>query len=128
PRRLFVPVGYTKTDFGRGDNSFLSIARLKPGVKFAQAGAEMEAVANSVRLEHPEEDANMGGTVSPLAEYGLEGLRSGLFTLLAAVGFVLLIACVNVANLLLARGAGRHKEFAIRLAVGAPAARIFRQL
>jgi len=127
-RRLFVPVGYTKTDFGRGDNSFLSIARLKPGVSVAQAGAEMEAVANSVRLEHAQEDANMGGTVSPLAEYGLEGLRSGLFTLLAAVGFVLLIACVNVANLLLARGAGRHKEFAIRLAVGAPAARIFRQL
>jgi putative ABC transport system permease protein len=128
PRRLFVPVGYTKTDFGRGDNSFLSIARLKPGVSVAQAGAEMEAVANSVRLEHPEEDANMGGTVSPLAEFGLEGLRTGLFMLLAAVGFVLLIACVNVANLLLARGAGRHKEFAIRLAVGAPAARIFRQL
>jgi len=128
PRRLFVPVGYTKTDFGRGDNSFLSIARLKPGVSVAQASAEMEAVANSVRLENPDEDANMGGTVSPLAEFGLEGLRTGLFTLLAAVGFVLLIACVNVANLLLARGAGRHKEFAIRLAVGAPAARIFRQL
>jgi putative ABC transport system permease protein len=128
PRRLFVPVGYTKTDFGRGDNSFLSIARLKPGVSVAQASAEMEAVANSVRLENPDEDANMGGTVSPLAEFGLEGLRTGLFTLLAAVGFVLLIACVNVANLLLARGAGRHREFAIRLAVGAPPARIFRQL
>jgi len=70
----------------------------------------------------------MGGTVFPLGEYGLDGLRTGLFTLLAAVGFVLLIACVNVANLLLARGAGRQKEFAIRLAVGAPAARIFRQL
>jgi putative ABC transport system permease protein len=128
PRRLFVPVGYTKTDFGRDNNSFLSIARLKPGVSVAQASAEMEAVANSVRLEHPAEDANMGGTVFPLAEYGLDGLRTGLFTLFAAVGFVLLIACVNVANLLLARGAGRHKEFAIRLAVGAPASRIFRQL
>src|ERR1035438_8583652 len=91
PRRLFVPVGYTKTDFGRDNNSFLSIARLKPGVSVAQASAEMEAVANSVRLEHPAEDANMGGTVFPLADYGLDGLRTGLFTLLAAVGVVLLI-------------------------------------
>jgi putative ABC transport system permease protein len=128
PRRLWVPVGYTKTDYGRDDNSFLSIARLKPGVSADQAKAEMEAVAKSVREEHPKEDVNMGATVSPLADYGLEGLRSGLTTLLAAVAFVLLIACVNVANLLLARGAGRQKEFAIRIALGAPASRIARQL
>jgi len=127
-RRLFVPVGYTKTDYGRGDNSFLCIGRLKPGVSVAQAGAEMAAVAESVRAENPAEDANMSGTVSPLADFGLEGIRSALFTLLAAVAFVLLIACVNVANLLLARGAGRRKEFAIRLAVGARPARIARQL
>jgi putative ABC transport system permease protein len=128
PRRLFVPAGYTKTDFGREDNSFLSIARLKPGVSVAQAKAEMAAVGESVRAQYPRMDANMGATVSPLAEYGLAGLRSGLFTLLAAVALVLLIACVNVANLLLARGAGRRKEFAIRLAVGAAPARIARQL
>jgi predicted permease len=128
PRRLWVPVGYTKTDYGRGDNSFLSIARLKPGVSVAQAQAEMEAVGKSVQTQYPKDDADMGATVSPLADYGLEGLRSGLMTLLAAVAFVLLIACVNVANLLLARGAGRQKEFAIRIALGAPASRIARQL
>jgi putative ABC transport system permease protein len=128
PRRLWVPVGYTKTDFGRGDNSFLSIARLKPGVSVAQAQAEMEAVGKSVQEQYPKDDANMGATVSPLAEYGLEGLRTGLLILLAAVAFVLLIACVNVANLLLARGAGRQREFAIRIALGAPASRIARQL
>ncbi|HUB79256.1 MAG TPA: ABC transporter permease [Bryobacteraceae bacterium] len=127
-RQLFVPVGYTKTDFGRGDNSFLCIGRLKPGVRVLQAQAEMAAVGESVRAQNSAVDANMGATVSPLAEYGLEGIRSGLFTLLAAVALVLLIACVNVANLLLARGAGRRKEFAIRLAVGARPWRIARQL
>jgi putative ABC transport system permease protein len=127
-RRLWVPVGYTKTDYGRGDNSFLSIARLKPGVSVAQAKAEMEAVGKSVQAQYPKDDADMGATVSPLADYGMEGLRAGLLTLLGAVAFVLLIACVNVANLLLARGAGRQKEFAIRLAVGAPPSRIARQL
>ena len=64
PRRLWVPVGYTKTDFGRGDNSFISIARLKPGVSVAQARAEMEAVAASVAAQYPKEDADMGATVS----------------------------------------------------------------
>ncbi len=128
PRRLWVPVGYNQTDFGRGNNSFLSIARLKPGVSLEQARAEMEAVGRHVAAEYPKEDADMGATVSSLAEYGMQGLRMTMITLLAAVAFVLLIACVNVANLLLARGAVRQKEFAIRLALGAPASRIARQL
>jgi len=128
PRQLWVPVGYTKTDFGRGDNSFLAIARLKPGVSLAQARAEMEAVGNNVRKQYPEEDADMGATVSPLGDYGMEGLRAAMLTLLAAVAFILLIACVNVANLLLARGAARQKEFAIRRALGAAGSRLARQL
>jgi putative ABC transport system permease protein len=128
PRQLWAPVGYTKTDFGRGDNSFIAIARLKPGVSMSQAQAEMEALGNSVAAQYPKEDANMGATVSSLEEFGIENLRSTMLTLLAAVAFVLLIACVNVANLLLARGAVRQKEFAIRLALGAPGSRIARQL
>ncbi len=128
PRQLWVPAGYTKTDFGRGDNSFLSIARIKPGVSLAQARAEMEAVASHVQKQYPDEDADMGATVSSLEEFGLEGLRTTMFALLAAVAFVLLIACVNVANLLLARGAARQKEFAIRRALGAAGSRIARQL
>jgi putative ABC transport system permease protein len=127
-RQLWVPVGYTKTDFGRGDNSFISIARLKPGVSVPQARAEMEAVGNSVQRQYPKEDANMGATVSPLSDFGTEGLRTTMLALLAAVAFVLLIACVNVANLLLARGAVRQKEFAIRRALGAGGFRIARQL
>ncbi len=128
PRRLWVPVGYTKTDYGRGDNSFISIARLKPDVSLAQAKAEIGAIAKNVAAQYPQEDADMGGTVTPLAEFGMQGIRTTMLTLLGAVAFVLLIACVNVANLLLARGAGRQKEFAIRLAMGAPASRIVRQL
>jgi len=128
PRRLWVPVGYTKTDFGRGDNSFIAIARLKPGVSVAQARAEMEAVGRGVAAQYPRDDADMGATVSSLEKFGIEGLRTTMLTLLSAVAFVLLIACVNVANLLLARGAVRQKEFAIRLALGAPGSRIARQL
>jgi putative ABC transport system permease protein len=128
PRQLWVPVGYTKTDFGRGNNSFISIARLKAGVSVAQARGEMEAVGSNVRRQYPAEDADMGATVSPLGDYGMEGLRSTMLTLLAAVAFILLIACVNVANLLLARGAARQKEFAIRRALGAAGSRIARQL
>jgi predicted permease len=127
-RKLWVPVGYNKTDFGRGNNSFLAIARLKPGVTEAQAGLEMEAIGNRVQQQYPKEDANMGATVSSLNDFGVEGLRTTMLTLFAAVAFVLLIACVNVANLLLARGAARQKEFAIRRALGAAGSRIARQL
>ena len=128
PRQLWVPVGYTKTDFGRGDNSFLSIARLKPGVTEAQARAEIDAIANRLRKQYPNDDANMGGTVTPLADFDMQGLRRTMLALLAAVAFVLLIGCVNVANLLLARGAARQNEFAIRRALGAAGFRIARQL
>ena len=128
PRQLWVPVGYTKTDFGRGDNSFISIARLTPGVSVAQASQEMAAIGSGIAKQYPVDDANMGATVSPLADFDVGWLRSTMLTLLAAVAFVLLIACVNVANLLLARGAARQKEFAIRLALGAAGARLARQL
>lgn len=128
PRQLWVPVGYTKTDFGRDENSFLAIARLKPCVSETQARAEMEAVGRRLQEQYPNEDANMGATVTPLADFGMQGLRKTLLTLAAAVAFVLLIACVNVANLLLARGAVRQKEFAIRRALGAAGFRIARQL
>ncbi len=128
PRQLWVPVGYTKTDFGRQDNSFISIARLKPGVSIEQAQSEMAAIGHNIAREYPKDDADMGATVSPLGDFNMQGLRATMLTLLAAVAFVLLIACVNVANLLLARGAVRQKEFAIRRALGAAGFRIARQL
>ena len=128
PRQLWVPVGYTKTDYGRGDNSFVAVARLRPGVTVAQARAEMEAIGARLKQQYPKEDAGMGATVTPMADFGLRGLRATMLALLAAVGFVLLIACVNVANLMLARGVARQKELAIRRALGAGRFRVARQL
>ena len=128
PRQLWVPVGYTKTYFGRGNQSFLAIGRLKPGITEAQARSEMAAIGSHLRKQYPDDDANMSGTVTPLADFDMQHIRTVMFALLAAVAFVLLIACVNVANLLLARGAARQKEFAIRRAIGAAGWRISQQL
>jgi putative ABC transport system permease protein len=128
PRQLWVPVGYTKTDFGRGNNSFLGIARLKSGVTVEQARVEMQAIGARIAAAYPKDDVDMGGTAEPVDSIGMKGIRITLLTLLGAVAFVLLIACVNVANLLLSRGAARQKEFAIRRALGAGGARIARQM
>src|SRR5207247_1712121 len=112
----------------RGENDFVVIARLQPGVTIAQARAEMQTIANRLAQQYPKEDVGMGTWVVPLGEFGREGLRTGLLALSVAVGFVLLIACANVANLMLARGAARQKELAIRSALGAGRVRIARQL
>ena len=127
-RQLWVPVGYTEGDKGRSSNSFISFARLKPGVTVAQARAELEGIGTRLSQQYPNDDADMSATVVPMGDYGLEGLRRTVWSLFAAVGFVLLIACVNIANLMLARGAARQKEFALRQALGAAGFRIARQL
>src|SRR5690348_790614 len=131
PRQLWVPVGYTKNDLtNRGWNSFVAIGRLTPSVSVEEAKADVDTIARRLTKEYPKDDSpsRFGVTVMPLAEYGMNDLRAALWSLFAAVGFVLLIACVNVANLLLARGAGRQRELAIRLALGATRRRLVRQL
>jgi putative ABC transport system permease protein len=127
-RQLWVPVGYTEGDKVRGSNSFISFARLKPGVTVAQARAEMAGLGTRLSQQYPGENADMSATVVPMGKFGTEGLRTTVVALLAAVGFVLLIACVNIANLLVARGAARQKEFALRQALGAAGSRLARQL
>ncbi len=127
-RQLWVPAGYTEGDKGRDSNSFVCFARLKPGVTVKQARAEMETIGHRLSQQYPKELANGGTAVMPMAEFGVSNLRPAMLALFAAVGFVLLIACVNVANLMLARGATRQKEFAIRRALGAHRFRIARQL
>jgi putative ABC transport system permease protein len=128
PSQLWVPMGYTKQDYQRGWNSLVLIGRLKPRVTTTQAQAEMQAIANRLAQQYPTDDVEMGAWVVPLNEFGREDLRTALLALLVAVGFVLLIACINVANLVLARGAARQKEMAIRSALGAARVRIARQL
>jgi predicted permease len=112
----------------RRTHAFVAIARLKPEMTIAQAGADMNAVQKNLGELYPKFDQGLGAGVVPLKEALVGDVSGTLLMLLGAVGFVLLIACANVASLLLARAAAREKEFAIRAALGARRARILWQM
>ncbi|HZU32416.1 MAG TPA: ABC transporter permease, partial [Candidatus Angelobacter sp.] len=132
PVDIFLPIPFSPSAAEeRGNEDYNIMAKLRPGVSLEQARAEMDTITARLRQAHPDvypPNGNLTFVILPLLEQVVGNVRHTLWLLLAAVACVLLIACVNVANLLLSRAVARQREIAVRTAVGASAGNIIRQL
>jgi putative ABC transport system permease protein len=129
-RQLWIPIEYDQNFVSKGRGAwYLSVVgRLKPGVTPEQSAAEVQNIGRQLAVQYPDANGSIGMTTMPLHEAMVVNIRRAVLVLFGAVGFVLLIACANVANLLLARAAARETEMAVRTALGAGRGRLIRQL
>jgi len=126
--QFYRPVAESYDDAARSERHLRAIARLKPGVTVEQARAEVGAIAQRLEEQHPETNKNQGAHVVSITDEITGSIRPTILMVFGAVIFVLLVACANVANLLLARSTVRHKEITIRTAIGAARSQLIRQL
>ncbi len=126
--QFYRPVAETYSDSKRSERHLRAIARLKPGVTTQQAQTELSLIAQRLEQQHPETNKGRGVHIASITEDTVGDASRALWMIFGAVGFVLLVACANVANLLLARASGRQKEITIRSAIGAGRGRLIRQL